>query len=103
MAPKNVIVTRQGTAATIIVVPPADDGLADELRKAFVELLAADVRNITVDVEGVQVVHTTALGSIVFACRQLQKTNSRLSLIHVSPSLREIFSNLSLDKLVDIR
>lgn len=100
----GVIVTKDTpSSATVIVVSPPGEGLSDSLRKAFTDLLASNTSEITLDLEGVQVLHTTVLGSIVFACRQLQKTNGRLALVHVSPTLREIFCNLSLDKLVEIR
>ncbi len=100
----GVIVTQDSpSSATVIVVPPPGEELSDSLRTAFTDLLAAHVAEITLDLEGIQVLHTTVLGSIVFACRQLQKTKGRLVLVHVTASLRDIFCNLSLDKLVEIR
>jgi anti-anti-sigma factor len=98
----SIIVREEGTEATIIVIPPAEENLSESLRTAFSDLLSKQIQQITVDLEGIHIIHTTVLGSLVFAYRNLHKTGGRLKLLHVSPPLREILSNLSLDKLVDI-
>ena len=74
-----------------------------ELKKILKKHTDKGVKNITVDLGGVNQMATLGIGALVFAHRTLSQNNGRLELINASETVLKIFSSMTLDKVLHIR
>jgi anti-anti-sigma factor len=79
------------------IVHPAGNvvaALVPELRSALRSALANGVREMTIDFANVEMVDSTGLGLLISAHNSMSKAGGRLSVIHVSKEILELFRSM---------
>lgn len=74
---------------------------ADEFRKHVKDLLAADRKNLLVDLGHVSWVNSTGLGILISGYTTLQNAGGRLKLVHVNKRIEQIFMVTKLNTIFD--
>jgi len=88
------LVTRKDAQA---VVRPAGDVVAasvPELRTAMRGAIKEGVQELVVDLANVQMVDSTGLGLLIAAHNSLRKAGGRLSVIHASEEIVDLFKTM---------
>jgi anti-anti-sigma factor len=90
-----IVVTREDNKA---IVRPAGDSIVaasiPELRSKMREVLADGVRELVVDLTGVQMVDSSGIGLLISAYNSLSKTGGTLAVVHASTEILELFRTL---------
>ncbi|HYW43352.1 MAG TPA: STAS domain-containing protein [Bryobacteraceae bacterium] len=90
----DTLVTRKDAQA---VVRPAGDVVAasvPELRTAMRGAIKEGVQELVVDLANVQMVDSTGLGLLIAAHNSLRKAGGRLSVIHASEEIVDLFKTM---------
>lgn len=90
----NTVITSKDQAA---VVHPAGNvvaALVPELRSALRGALANGVREMTIDFANVEMVDSTGLGLLISAHNSMSKAGGRLTVIHASKEILELFRSM---------
>ncbi len=74
---------------------------ADEFRKHVKDLLAAERKNLLVDLGHVSWVNSTGLGILISGYTTLQNAGGRLKLVHVNKRIDQIFMVTKLNTIFD--
>ncbi|HTX37327.1 MAG TPA: STAS domain-containing protein [Bryobacteraceae bacterium] len=89
------VVTREDNRT---VVRPSGDHIVaasiPELRAQLRGILEEGVRDLVVDLAGVNMVDSSGIGFLISAYNSLRKVGGRMSLIHVSADLLELFQSM---------
>jgi anti-anti-sigma factor len=83
------------------LVRPAGDIVAstvEGLRTALKEVLGQGVSEMTLDLGNVAVIDSIGLGLVISAHNSLAKNGGKLSVIHVSKEVQELFKSMRLDR-----
>ncbi len=87
-----IVVTREDDRA---VIRPAGDNIVaasiPELRAKMHGIVEEGVRDLTVDLTGVDMVDSSGIGLLIAAYNSLRKVGGRLAVIHASTELLELF------------
>jgi anti-anti-sigma factor len=88
-------VTREDKKATI---RPAGDNIVaasiPELRSKMRNIVEEGVRELVVDLTGVQMVDSSGIGLLIAAYNSLRKVGGRLAVIHASADILELFQTM---------
>jgi anti-anti-sigma factor len=87
----DVTITREADKA---LVRPAGDVVAASvagLRSAMREIVDHGVRQLTIDMAGVEMIDSSGLGVLVAAHNSLHKLGGRLAVVHASKDILELF------------
>jgi len=86
------VITREDDRA---VVQPSGDTIVaaniPELRLKMRDIVADGVRDLVIDLAGVQMVDSSGIGLLISAYNSLRKVGGRLALIHASDDLLALF------------
>ena len=99
---EKVVVKQSEKSAVVVILTPVTDETADALRETLDNIINKIILDITLDMEGINIIRTPVMGVIVFTHRKLQKLGGRLSLIHMTPALMELFKAFGLDRVLSI-
>jgi anti-anti-sigma factor len=87
----NTLITRQGDEA---LLRPAGDVVAvtvSELRASLREVLGQGARDLVIDLENVQMIDSMGIGLLISAHNSVRKVGGRLSVIHATAEILELF------------
>jgi anti-anti-sigma factor len=90
-----VVVTREDNKA--VIRPAADSIVAasvPDLRMKVRGIIAEGVRDLVVDLRDVQMVDSSGIGLLISAHNSLRKLDGRLSVIHASAEILELFRTM---------
>ncbi len=73
-----------------------------QLRKAFEDLLKKGTQKIILDFQRISYIDSSGLATCVELFQRLQEKSGKLSLVNVSPKIRNVFEVTRLDKLFHI-
>lgn len=73
-----------------------------QLKTAVVKELDAQPKQVILDFEDVQHLDSSAMGAIFHFQRKIREYNGRLSIIHVSPKIMQIFKITKSDAHLDV-
>lgn len=94
-----IVVTREDNKA---VIRPAGDNIVaasiPELRAKMHGIVEDGVRDLTVDLTGVQMVDSSGIGLLIAAYNSLRKVGGRLAVIHASTELLELFQAMRMHR-----
>jgi anti-anti-sigma factor len=89
------VITRENNRA---VVQPSGNTIAAaniaELRLQMRDIVADGVRDLVVDLAGVQMVDSSGIGLLIAAYNSLRKLGGQLALIHASDDLLALFRSM---------
>lgn len=89
------VITRENDRA---VVQPSGDTIVaaniPELRTQMRDIVADGVRDLVIDLAGVQMVDSSGIGLLISAYNSLRKVGGQLALIHASADLLELFRSM---------
>jgi anti-anti-sigma factor len=90
-----IVVTREDNKT---VVRPSGDNIVaatlPELRSKLRGIVNQGVRDLVVDLAGVNMVDSSGIGLLISAYNSLRKVGGQLALIHVSADLLELFRSM---------
>jgi anti-anti-sigma factor len=90
-----IVVTREDNKA---VVQPAGEGIVaasiHELRSKMRGVVESGVRELVVDLTGVQMVDSSGIGLLISAHNSLRKVGGSLAVIHASAEILELFQTM---------
>ena len=89
-------------AAELSPLGALDIESAEAFRQLFAELLERGVRRFLVDLQHVNYVDSTGLGTLLQSCRDAQARGGKYWLFNVSPEVRAIFEVTNLHKIINI-
>ncbi len=95
-------VEHHGEEAGIKVIGNIDEAGAEEMKKSFASLDPGKVREVVVDLGGVEAMGSSAIGKLLLFYKNLAVNNGRLRVVGLAPHLYELFCELKLDTLFSI-
>lgn len=95
-------VEQNAAGATIRVEGDIDEAGAEELKKSFAGLDIGVVKEVCVDLGGVEVIGSSAIGKLLLFYKHLAQNDGRLVVRGLSPRLLELFRELKLDTLFTV-
>jgi anti-sigma B factor antagonist len=75
---------------------------APQLKQQIIGLLDSGARHVTVNLEAVDYLDSTALGVLIGGLKRLRERDGTLDLICPNPRIKRIFEITGLDKIFDI-
>jgi len=89
------VITRENDRA---VVQPSGNTIVaaniPELRAQMRDIVADGVRDLVIDLAGVQMVDSSGIGLLIAAYNSLRKVGGQLALVHASEDLLELFRSM---------
>jgi anti-sigma B factor antagonist len=98
----SIATTKDGNVADIVIAGELDMYTAPQLRDTLVELTATGVRQVTVDLAGVNFVDSTALGVLVGGLKRLRQADGDLALRAPRPSALKVMEMTGLTRVFTI-
>ncbi len=95
-------VKQDAGSATIRVEGDIDEAGAEELKKGFAGLDLGVVKEVCVDLGGVEVIGSSAIGKLLLFYKHLAQNDGRLTVRNLSPQIHELFRELKLDTLFTV-
>ena len=95
-------VTEHNGHTVLAVQGEVDVYTAPRLRERLVELVTEGKRKIVVDLEGVDFLDSTGLGTIISALKRVRTHGGDMRLVCTQPRIRRLFEITGLDKAVPL-
>ncbi len=92
------IVSREGEKASLLLSADIIASNAPDLRNVLKNLVADGVRELVIDLANVRVVDSSGIGLLVAVHNSLSRLGGKMSVIHTSNDLVELFKAFRLDK-----
>jgi len=88
-----------------VVQPGADivASMAEGFKGSLRKLIQKGIRELTIDLAGVQIVDSIGLGVVIATHNTLAKTGGKLTVINVSDDIYRLFKTMRLDQHFEVR
>jgi len=98
----EITVENLGEKALIRINGSIGETGAEEMKRRFHDLDLNKIKEVVVDLGGVEAMGSSAIGKLLLFYKHLGINNGTLRVENMAPSLYELFSELKLDKLFTI-
>ncbi len=102
MSQFGLVVNHSGDDASVVVQGELDVYTAPQLRQELVSLVAQGARQVTVDLQGVGFVDSTALGVLVGGLKRLRQIDGDLTLRGPSAGIVRVLEMTGLTKVFNV-
>ncbi|WP_433200453.1 STAS domain-containing protein [Dactylosporangium sp. CS-047395] len=97
------LTTRPGRAGLVVhLAGDLDLGVTPAVRDRLRQALDDDVRNVVLDLAGVPLIDSTALGMIVWLHKHLLERGGRVCIAAAQPVVRSVLDLTSVDRLIGV-
>ncbi|MBU0673943.1 MAG: STAS domain-containing protein [Proteobacteria bacterium] len=98
----NIKIELHGEKAVMKINGNLDEFGAEEMKKAFASFDLAKVKEVVVDLGGVEIMGSSAIGKLLLFYKHLGVNNGHLQVWNLAPHLHELFLELKLNTLFTI-
>lgn len=95
-------ITKKENETEIIITGELDEQGAEQLKEAFTDLLRQAPAVVKINLIGIEIMGSSAIGKILLFYKNFTVGGSRLSVINLAPHLLELFNELKLDSLFPV-
>jgi len=88
------------------VIKPGKDvvaSMAEDFKKSLLDLVRNGIKELVIDLSGVEIVDSVGLGVIIAAHNSLSKSGGKLKIVNVSEDIYRLFQTMRLDQHFDVQ
>jgi len=87
-------------------IKPGNDivaSMAEDFRKKLLKLVEKGIKNLSIDLAGVEIVDSVGLGVLIAANNSLKNAEGKLTISNVSEDIYKLFRTLRVDQYFEVK
>ena len=78
------------------------EAMAEDLQKKILGILKQDVKNLVIDLKGVERIDPVGIGIFVAAHNSLNQSDGKMNIINASDNINNLFQMMGLDRHLEV-